>query len=80
MDTRTYQLNDPDAVAAKVAALGGPRIVPGECSGQAAADGVTISWAVADGKITVSILSKPWLISENTVWSHVEAVLGPPLP
>lgn len=76
MTSRTYPLPDPAAVAAKIAAAGGPRIDPHQPTGTATADGVTLSWSIADGQITISIVHKPWIISEGTVWSHVDAVLA----
>ncbi len=73
---KTYSLTDPAAVAAKVKAAGGPALDPTQTSGQASADGVTLSWSIWQGQILVTILRKPWMITDSAIWSHVDAVLG----
>lgn len=75
-ESRTYPLSDPAAIAAKVKAAGGPAIDPTQAAGQASADGVTIEWSVANGEIVVTVLSKPWIVTYSTIWSHIDGVLG----
>lgn len=72
---KTYRLSDPAAIAAKVRAAGGPALDPTQASGQATADGVTLSWSIGKGQILVTIIRKPWMIAYGAIWSHVDAVL-----
>jgi hypothetical protein len=74
--SRTYALSDPAAVAAKVKAAGGPALNPTQTTGQASADGVTISWSIGQGQILVTIVGKPWIVPYRAIWSHIDAVLG----
>jgi hypothetical protein len=67
---------DPAAIAAKVKAAGGPALDPTQGSGQASADGVTLSWSISQGNILVTIIRKPWVIAYSAIWSHVDSVLG----
>ena len=73
---RTYPLLYPAALAAKVKAAGGPAIDPTQSFGKAAADGVTVGWLIANGQIVITILNKPWIVSYEAIWSHIDAVLG----
>jgi hypothetical protein len=73
---KTYPLSDPAAIAAKVKAAGGPALDPTQVSGQASADGVTLSWSISESQIQVTIIRKPWIIAYSAIWSHVDAVLG----
>jgi hypothetical protein len=73
---RTYPISDPASIAAKVKAAGGPAIDPTQATGQASADGVTIGWSITNGKILITIISKPWIVSSSTIWSHIDTVLG----
>jgi len=72
---KTYALPDPAAIAAKVKAVGGPALDPTQATGQASADGVTLSWNIRQGQILITILQKPWIVPYSAVWSHVDAVL-----
>lgn len=74
--SKTYPLTDPAAVAAKVAAAGGPRVDPQQPTGTASADGVTITWVIADGKITLTIESKPFFVSADTIWHHADSLFA----
>lgn len=74
--TKTYALPNPAAVAAKVAAAGGPQIDLTHSTGSAHAEGITIGWSIAGGSVTVSILGKPWFVSDNMIWSHVDALFA----
>jgi hypothetical protein len=67
---------DPVAVAAKVKAAGGPALDPTQATGQASADGVTLSWSILRGQILVTIVQKPWMIAYSVIWNHVDAVFG----
>ena len=73
---KTYPLLDPAAIAAKVKAAGGPALDPTQATGQASADGVTLSWSISQGQILITIIRKPWMITYSAIWSHVDAVLG----
>jgi hypothetical protein len=73
---KTYRLADPAAIAAKVKAAGGPALDPTQATGQATADGVTLSWSVNRGEVLITILRKPWMIAYSAIWSHVDAVFG----
>jgi hypothetical protein len=78
--SKTYSLNiDPVVLAAKIKAAGGPAIDSTQPTGEASAKGVTLGWVIAGQSICVTILSKPWIIGYNTVWDHVDAILGEPL-
>ena len=58
-------------------ALGpGPALDPLQATGQASADGVTLSWSISQGRILITIIRKPWMIAYSAIWSHVDAVLG----
>jgi hypothetical protein len=73
---RIYAMLDPVAVAATVKAAGGPALDPTQATGQASADGVTLSWSILRGQILVTIVGKPWVVPYSTIWSHVDEVLG----
>ena len=70
--SKTYPLPNPAVVAAKVAAAGGPHIDPTQPVGTASADGVRLAWSIHDGQITVTILGKPFFISDDTIWEHAD--------
>lgn len=80
--SKTYSLTDPASIAAKIKAAGGPVIDPTQPTGEASAEGVTLGWLIAgeipNQTITVTILSKPWIVPYNTVWTHIDSVLGEP--
>ena len=71
-DSKVYPIPDPVAIAMKVKASGGPALDPSQPSGQASADGVTLSWVIEAGNITITLLKKPFFVPESTVWSHVD--------
>lgn len=73
---RSYPIPDPAAIAAKVKAAGGPAIDPTQATGQASADDVTIGWNIVAGQITITIVSKPWVVPYSAVWSHIDAVFA----
>ena len=73
---KTYALPDPAAIATKVKAAGGPALDPTQATGQASADGVTLSWNIHHGQILITILQKPWIVPYSAIWSHIDAVLG----
>jgi len=74
--SKTYRLSDPGAIAAKVEAAGGPALDPSQATGQATADGVTLSWAISQSQILVTIIRKPWMIANTAIWNHVDEILG----
>ena len=76
MTSKTYPLPDPAAVAAKIAAAGGPRIDPTQPTGAASADGVTLTWVIVDGHITVTIEKKPFFISTDFIWAHADTLFS----
>ena len=69
-------MSDPAAIAGKVKAAGGPAIDTTQAIGKATADGVTIGWSIREGEIVITILSKPWIASNNSIWSRIDGVLG----
>ncbi len=60
--SRTYPLLNPTATAAKILAEGGPAIDPSQTTGSVETHGVKLAWTIADGQITVTVVSKPWII------------------
>lgn len=76
MTSKTYPLPDPTAIAAKVAALGGPVIDPTQTTGTATAEGVTLLWSVTDGEIAITIEKKPFWMQEGWIWNHVDQVFA----
>lgn len=72
--SKTYPLTNPAELAARVEAAGGPHLDPTQETGQASADGVTISWAIAGNLITITVESKPWIVSWGMVWGHIDAL------
>lgn len=74
--SRTYPLPSPAAAAAKIAAEGGPQIDPTQPTGKETADGITMSWEIAGGYITLTVDSKPWLIPYSVIWSHADAIFA----
>lgn len=73
---KTYLLTDPAAVAAKIKAAGGPQLDPTQPTGQAAADGVTIGWSIANNMITITVISKPWVVPYSAIWSHIDPLFA----
>ncbi len=73
---RDYAMLDPVAVAAKVKAAGGPAVDPTQATGEASADGVTLSWSILGGRILVTIVQKPWMVAYSLIWSHVDAIFS----
>lgn len=72
--TRNYALVDPAALAAKVQAAGGPQLDPTQPTGNASADGVTVTWSVTPNRIAITVESKPWIVPWSTIWSHVDSL------
>ena len=60
--SRTYPLPNPAATVAKILAEGGPAIDPNQTTGSVETHGVKLTWTIADGQITVTVVSKPWII------------------
>lgn len=73
---RIYALINPVAIAAKIKAAGGPAVDPTQASGEASADGVTLSWSVVRDQVLITIVQKPWMIAYGVIWSHVDAIFG----
>lgn len=76
IQSKTYVMSDPAAVAAKVKVAGGPALDPSRVTGQASENGVTLGWSINEGQVVVTILRKPWMIATSAIWSRVDAVLG----
>ena len=72
--SKTYPLTDPAVLAQKVKAAGGPALDPTQPTGTASKKGVIISWSIAGGSITITVESKPWIVSWGTVWEHVDSL------
>lgn len=77
-NSKTYPFDPSKAseLTAKIAAMGGPQIDSSQTVGQASADHITIGWSIADGQITITILSKPWVVPNSSIWSHIDAALA----
>jgi hypothetical protein len=60
--SRTYPLPNPTATVAKILAEGGPAIDSNQSTGSVETHGVKLAWTVANGQITVTVASKPWII------------------
>ena len=78
-ESRSYRISDPAVIAAKVKAAGGPPIDLTQSSGRATANGVTLGWTMGPERIQITILSKPWIVQNGVIWSHIEDALGRPL-
>lgn len=76
MTSKTYPLPDPAATAAKVLAEGGPSIDPTQTTGTATEHGVTLSWVIASGQITIIVVSKPWVIPMSTILGELDKFFG----
>lgn len=76
MQSKSYPLSDPPGLVAKIAEMGGPQIDPAKPNGVATSHGVKLGWSILDGEITISILSKPFFVSQETVWKHVDTLFG----
>ena len=80
MNSKTYPLPDPTDVAAKIAAAGGPQIDVSKPTGAASAHTVlgtvTLSWVIDAGSIVVTVAKKPWDMSLNTIWEHVDPLFA----
>lgn len=77
MDSRTYYVPDLPAAADRIRAAGGPLIDLTKPAGQARADGVTVSWVIEGQQVTLTLVSKPWIIPASTIWAHAAEVLTP---
>lgn len=75
-NSRTYPLTDPAALAAKIAAAGGPQIDPTQSTGRASSHSVTLAWSITPGTITIEIVAKPWVIPCGAVYEHLDALFG----
>lgn len=76
MSSKTYPIPNPAAVAEKIKAAGGPQLDITKPTGEASGDGVTLSWNISDGYVTVSIVKKPFYVPESTVWSHADTLFA----
>jgi hypothetical protein len=70
--TRNFALVSPTDLAAKVKAAGGPQLDPTQPTGTATADGVTVTWEVSPNRIAITVTEKPWIVSWDTIWAHVQ--------
>ncbi len=77
--SKTYIVNDPAALAAKVKAAGGPAIDLAQPSGSASTDGVTLDWTITRMRgaqqgdvVTVSIAKKPDLLPWGLLWAKID--------
>ena len=73
---KTYRIGDVAALAGRIKAAGGPQLDPTSPAGRAAADGVTIGWSIADHVITVTVISKPWVVPYGAIWSHIDPLFA----
>lgn len=65
---------DRSAIAARIKAAGGPLIDITQPTGQASGDGVTIGWCISGPVVTITLISKPWIIPVSTIWEHVDSI------
>lgn len=75
-NSKTYPMPDSSALVAKIASEGGPKLDPSQAVGKASDCGVTLGWSIMNGQITITVLSKPFLIPYSTIWSHVDALFA----
>lgn len=74
--SKTYLLADPAAVAAKILAFNGPRLDPTKPTGEVETHGCKLSWVVANGSITITVVDKPFFISYGQIWNSVGELFG----
>jgi hypothetical protein len=74
--SRSYPLTDPTALAAKIAAEGGPAVDPTQATGEATGKGVTLGWTIVGGMITITIINKPMLVPASFIWSKIDALFA----
>ena len=41
-------------------------------SGKEPTHGIVFNWTIADNKITIIVVSKPWYISCDTIYEHID--------
>lgn len=74
--TYLFPIVDPVATAARVKAAGGPTIDSTQPTGDAVAHGVHLGWVISEGIITISVVSKPWYVSESQITDALEGFFG----
>jgi hypothetical protein len=79
MTTFTYPCPDPAALAAKILAAGGPKIDPTQLTGTLPVEhGVHMNYDDENGKITITVLSKPFYVSDGEIKSSLDKFFGTP--
>ena len=77
-DPKIYPLNPDEAAAicAKIQSESGIAIDPASPTGTATTHGVTLSWVIADGKITISIDKKPFFVLCSAIYNQLDSLFG----
>lgn len=74
--SKTYPLTNPAALAARIAAAGGPVIDPSQPTGEIAAHGCKLGYAIANGSITVTLLHKPFGVPDGMVFGKLDQLFA----
>lgn len=75
---KSYPLSPADAVAIcdKIHAESGISIDSTQATGQTSTHGVTLAWSIHDGQIDISVLSRPFFISCDTIAKQLDELFG----
>jgi hypothetical protein len=76
--SRTYPLSNPAATVARIVADGGPAIDPNRPVGSIETHGVKLAWTIANGQITVTIVSKPWIVPMSQIIGELDKFFAAP--
>lgn len=74
--SRTYPLPDPTSLAARIKSLNGPAIDPSQPTGEAKVHGCDLTWVIAGGQITVTVVSKPMFATYGMVFGKLDELFG----
>jgi hypothetical protein len=72
--TKTYPITQGELpeLCQKIAANGGPTLDPSQPTGKATTHGVTLGWDIQPTSIAITILGKPWFVSNDTIFGEVD--------
>ena len=74
--SKTYPLPHPAETAARIAALGGPKLDPAQPSGTITEQGVELGYSIAGGEITLTLLHKPWAVPQAVIEGKLDSFFG----
>lgn len=74
--TYTYPMPNPAETAKKIEAAGGPHIDASQVLGMATTHGVTLSWLIKDGFITIDPTKIPWYVTEGAIKEALDKFFG----